>query len=74
MTYIKRSKDSSFKYHQNNVKKTSKKIKKTAKLACKTYQSLSKEEKEKKQQYGYKRYKNLPEDVKKRVEYSKKIP
>ena len=31
------------------------------------YQSLSKEEKETKQQYGHERYKNLPEDEKQKL-------
>ena len=37
------------------------------------YQSLSKEDQEKKQQYGRERYKNLPEyEKEKLVEYNKK--
>ena len=42
-------------------------IKKTFKEACKNYlinKSLSKEEKEKKRQYGCNQYKNLPENEK----------
>ena len=40
----------------------------------KSYQSLSKEEKEKKRQYGRERHKNLPEDeTQKLVDYRKKI-
>ena len=42
------------------------------KNACERYQNLSKEEQEKKQQYGRKRYKNLSEDEKQKlVEYKK---
>ena len=38
------------------------------------YQSLSKEKKEKKLQYGLEQYKNLPEDEKQKfVEYRKKV-
>ena len=54
------SKDSSAKYNQNNKKRLHKK-------ACKRYQSFSKEEKGKKQQYSRERRKNLPEDEKKLV-------
>ena len=42
-------------------------------MACKKYQSLSKEEKEKKQ-YGRERYKNLSEDERQKlVEYRIKM-
>ena len=54
---IKMSKDSSAKYYKNNKERFFKK-------ACGRYQSLSTEEKEKKQQYGRERYKNLLEDGK----------
>ena len=54
------SKDSSAKYNQNNKERLHKK-------ACKRYQSFSKEEKGKKQQYSRERRKNLPEDEKKLV-------
>ena len=48
-------------------------LKKDFKKACEKYQSLSKEEKEKKWQYGRERYKNLPEDEKQKLaEYRKK--
>ena len=51
-----------------------KKIKKDCKKARERYQNLSKEEKEKKWQYGRKRYKNLSEDEKsKLVGYRKNI-
>ena len=56
-TYIKMSKNSSAKYYQENKERLQKKI-------CKRYQSLSKKEKGKKQQYGRERYKNLSEDEK----------
>ena len=49
-TFIKISKVSLAKYYQNNREKLQKK-------AREKYQSLSKEEKEKKQQYGGERYK-----------------
>ena len=49
-TFIKISKVSLGKYYQNNREKLQKK-------AREKYQSLSKEEKEKKQQYGGERYK-----------------
>ena len=42
-----------------------KKIKKDNRKSCERYRNLSKEEKEKKQQYGYKRHGNLSEDEKK---------
>ena len=49
-------------------------INKITKKARERYQNLSKEEKEKKPQYGHKRYKNLSEDEKNRlVEYRKNI-
>ena len=42
--------------------------------ACERYQSLSKAGKDKKQQYGRQKYKNLQEDEKKEhVEYRKNI-
>ena len=50
VTYIKMSKDSSRKYYQNNKERQKKGSWK-----------LSKEDKEKKQQYCHERYKNLPE-------------
>ena len=60
------SKDSPAKYYQNNKDKLQNK-------ARERYQSLSKGEKEKKnQQYGCEQYKNLPEDEKQKlVEYRK---
>ena len=59
------SKDSSSKYYQNDLKKLQRKSRKK-------YQSLSKKEKEIKQQYVCERYKNLPEDEKQKlVEYRK---
>ena len=49
-------------------------LKKNHKKACNRYQSLSKEKKEKKRQYGCERYKNLPEDEKEKlIEYTKNI-
>ena len=58
----------SAKYYQEN-----KKIYYLQKKACHRYQSLSKEEKEKKQQYSCKSYKNLSEDEKQKlVEYRRK--
>ena len=60
------SKDSATIYYQNNKESLHKK-------ACERYQSLSKEEKVKKRQYGRERYKNLPADEKQKlVEYRKK--
>ena len=57
------SKNLSVKYYQKNKER----------LQKKRYQNLSKEEKEKKQQYGRECYKNLSEDEKdKLVEYRKK--
>ena len=51
------------KYYQENEEKK----------ACKKYQNLSKEEKEKKWQYGHEWYKNFSEDEKQKlVEYRKK--
>ena len=50
-TYIKMSKDSSANYYENNKERLQK--------------SLSNEEKEKEQQYGCERYKNLTQDEKK---------
>ena len=41
--------------------------------ACERYRSLSKEEKEKKRQYGHKRYKSLPKDEKQRWKIIKQI-
>ena len=61
------SKDSSAKFCQCNKERLQKKA------HGERYQSLSKEEKEKKkQQYGCVRYKNLPEDEKQKLEYRKK--
>ena len=52
-------------YHKNN--------KRLVKKAQKRYQNLSKEEKEKKEQYGHQCYKNLSEHEKQKlVEYRKK--
>ena len=60
------SKDSSAKYYQNNKEIQPKK-------ARGRYQSIFRVEKEKKQQYGRERYKNVPEDEKQMlVEYKKK--
>ena len=60
-------KDSSPKHYQFNKERLHERLMKDIKV-----QSLSKEEKEKKQQYGGKRYKNLPEDENQRlVEYRK---
>ena len=60
------SKDSSAKYYRNNKERPHKK-------ARERYQNLSKEEKDKKQQYGCEWCKNLPEDEKQKcVEYRKK--
>ena len=51
----------------------SRKLRKTTKKPHERYQSLSKEEKERKRQYGRKQYKNLTEDEKQKfVEYRKK--
>ena len=55
--YIKISKNLSAKYHQKNKERLQKK-------PCEKYQSFSKEEKEKKQQYGRESCKNLSEDEK----------
>ena len=58
-------KDSSAKYYRDNKEELRKK-------ACERYQSLSKEEKNRR--YGRKHYKNLPEDEKQKlVEYTKII-
>ena len=54
------SKVSSATYYQNNKEKLRKK-------ARERYQSLSKEKKEGKWQYGHERYKNLPEDEKQKL-------
>ena len=51
-------KNSSAKYYQENKERLQKK-------ACERYQILSKEEKEKKQQYGHECYNNLSEDEEK---------
>ena len=65
--YINFSKDSSAKFYQNNKERTHTK-------ACERYQSLSKAGKDKKQQYGRQKYKNLQEDEKKEhVEFRKNI-
>ena len=57
-TYINMFKDSSAEYYQNNRERLQKK-------ARERYQSLSKEEKEKKWQYGRELCKIRPEDEKK---------
>ena len=63
--YIKISKDSWAKYYQN--------IKEGLPKACKRYQSLPEEEKEKKWHCGHEWYKSLPEDEKQKlVEHRKK--
>ena len=63
--YIKISKNLSAKYYQEN-----KEI--LQKIPRSRYQNLSKEEREKKWQYGHELYKNLPEDAKRKlVEYRK---
>ena len=60
------SKNLSGKYYQENKGRFEKK-------ACERYQILSKEEKEKKRQYGRERYKNLSEVGKQKLcEYRKK--
>ena len=57
-------------YQQNIIKKIKKIYKKKA---CEKYQNLSKDEKEKKQQYDQEHYKNLSEAEKQKlVEYRKK--
>ena len=51
----------------------SKNLRKTIKKARKKYRNISKEEKEKKRQYGPECYKNLAEDEKEKLaEYRKK--
>ena len=55
----------SLKIHQLIIIKIKKKT--TKKKACERYKSLSKEEKEKKQQYGLESYKNLTEDEKQKL-------
>ena len=55
------SKNSSAKYYQEN------KQRKTTKKACEKYQSLSKEEKEKKATISRERYKTLREDEKEKL-------
>ena len=52
--------DSSAKYYQNIKERLQKK-------ARERYRSFSKERKENKQQYGYERYKNLPENEKQKL-------
>ena len=64
-TYIEISKDSSLKYYKNNKHRIQMK-------ACKTQQSLTKEEREKKGQYGRGQYKNLSEDEKEKVVKNRK--
>ena len=59
------SKDSSAKYYQNNKKRLQKKV-------CERYQSLSEEEKEKRQQNGHKWYKHLPEYEKQKLYWVQK--
>ena len=50
-----------------------KKLKKDCNKACERFQNLSKEEKEKEQQYGREHYKNFSEDKKQKlVEYRRK--
>ena len=58
-TDFKIFKDSPAKYCLNNKEKLQKK-------ALENCQSLSKEEKDKKQKHGHEQYKNLPEDEKKK--------
>ena len=61
------SKGSSAKFYQDNKERLQKK------KVCKRYRILSREEKEKKRQYGCDKYKNLPEEEKgKLVEYRTK--
>ena len=59
--YIKRSKNQLAKYYENNKERLQKKARKTL---------FSKEQKEKKQQYGREQLKNLPDE--KLFEYRKK--
>ena len=59
------------KIHQLNIIKIIKKGYK--KKSRERYQSLSKEDKEKKQQHCRERYKNLPEDEKQKLAIEKKI-
>ena len=49
------------------------KQRKTTTKAHERYHSLSKEEKQKKQQYGQERYKNLPEDEKRKAYWVKRL-
>ena len=64
---MKISKNLSAKYYQKNKEKIQKKLLKDIRI-------FSKEEKEKKQQYGHECYKNLSEDEKQKfVDYRKKI-
>ena len=53
------------KYYQENKKRLQKKI-------CERYQNLSKEETEKKWQYGREHYKNLSEDEKNKLVENRK--
>ena len=55
------------KVYQRNFKKI-----KTTKKVFERHQNLSKEEKEKKQQYGCERYKNLSGNEKQKLEYRKR--
>ena len=58
---------------KNYQVKVIQKIKKDYKKTHERHQNISKEEKEKEQQYGHERYKNLSEDEKQElVEYRKK--
>ena len=64
--YVKMSKTLSAKYYQENKERLQKK-------AREVYQNLSKDEKEKKWEYGCERFKNLSENEQlKFVEYRKK--
>ena len=68
MTYIKISKDSWAKYYKNNKQRQ-----KNKKNATERYQSLSKQEEEKKGQYGCEHYKYISENRKQNLaEYRKK--
>ena len=67
------SKNLSAKYYQENkVAKKKYSLQKLQKKVCEIYQNLSNEEKEKKQQYGRKLYKNLLEDVKQKFVENRK--
>ena len=65
------SKDSSARYYHKE-KKVSKMKKRFKKKSCEKYASLSEEEKHKKREYDYERYKDPSENEKQRlVEYRK---